>query len=779
MILSILTTIALLGAAGDGATYIRAGNVFDGERFIGSRVIVVAEGRIEAVEDSGFVVSAGAHVLEALDATVIPGLIDGHIRFMAPPMPYTDNIERHGWGKGAAEEVSAFPDNRRHLLMNGVTGIIDMGAPPATYRGLRRSLDKGSIVGPELYFSGPLITAPAGHPAGTTYIGQHDLIDCGTFQVTDTIAVREKVAVWAKDGVDFVEIVYDAEAWGSRAGSGGNHKLSEKGDSPSEQLIEFAAVQSPFSPGRKVPGLRLEVAQVAIDEAHRHGLKVFAHVGSEEEASDMVRAGADGIEHGFATASDSLLSEMAARGIFFTPTICACVHSAPVGAPSVKQTLRRAWELGVPLVVGTDFPVSNGDNCGDDIFREMRLFEDGGIPRLTVLKAATAEPARKLGEARELGRVASGYRANLVFIRGSADTGALGADRVERVMLQGETVVQDGRICANCAGGLREQSASFLGYPYWDPLLSWLAGASATDFDLFRTGITAEADVLYSIRNMWFANTVLDLPSPIPRTALRAGMHFDNQNRLFYGLGNDTRLDDTTEYSNLIFREWVSGRTHISGPWKALSSVVLDQSTLSPYHDNALPVTLAGNSGGDEVAVSLTLAHDTRDHQTNPWYGHYISVGAQAAPALLPHGHSFQKVTFDARGFVSPAHRHIVAGRLLCQKAFGDAPFYYLPEFGGDTLGRGYMPFRFRDRASVIGQLEYRFPIWSFISGAAFVDIGQFQPAIGRFSLDGFHPSVGFGPRFSFGPNESSMIGIDVGFTPEGWNLVLHNGQVF
>jgi outer membrane protein assembly factor BamA len=278
---------------------------------------------------------------------------------------------------------------------------------------------------------------------------------------------------------------------------------------------------------------------------------------------------------------------------------------------------------------------------------------------------------------------------------------------------------------------------------------------------------------------MWFANVALDLPSPVPRTALRTGAHFDNQNRLFYGIGNDTELGDSTEYSNLIFREWASGKTRISGPWKALSSIALDQATLSPFHDEALPDTLAGDSGGDELAVSLALVHDTRDHQTNPWYGHYVSVGAQAAPAPFPHGHSFQKVTFDARGYVSPVHRHILAGRLLCQQAFGDVPFHYLPEFGGDTLGRGYLPFRFRDRVSVIGQLEYRFPIWSFISGVAFADLGQFQPAIGEFSIDGFHPSVGFGPRFCFGPNESSMIGIDVGFTPEGWNLVLHNGQVF
>ena len=769
MILSILAAIALLGVAGDGATYIRAGNVFDGETFLGPRVVVVRNGRIEAVEDSGFRIPAGASVIEATDATVMPGLIDGHIHSMAPPRPYTDSIERLGWGRFAAEQASAFPDNRRHLLMNGITEIIDMGGPLATYSGLRKSLNRGSIVGPELYFSGPQITAPGGHPAGTIFIGNHDLIDYGTFQVTDTIAVREEVATLANEGVDFVEIVYD---------------------------------------GGSAPRLRLDVAQAAVSEAQRLGLRVFAQVGSEEEALEMVRAGADGIEHGFATTSDSLLTEMAVRGVFFTPTICAYVHGTPAVVPDMKQTLRRAWELGVPLVVGTDFPASYGENCGDDIFEEMRIFEDVGIPRFAVLAAATSGPAGKLGKADDLGRVASGYRANLVFIRGSADTGALSADRVERIMLQGETVVQDGQVCANCARGFRETSLSYLGYPYWDPLLSWLAGATVTDYDFLRTGITAEADILYSIRNMWFANTVLDLPSPIPRTALRAGAHFDNQNRLFYGLGDTASLGAAIEYRNLIFREWAGGRTRISGPWKALSYLVFDQTTVSPYPrtdigatkarndtkligsdgqncitssgaGHVLPETLAGNQGGDEIAVSLTLAHDTRDHQTNPWYGHYVSVGAQVAPALLPQGHSFEKVSFDARGYVSAAHRHILAGRLLCQQAFGDVPFYYLPEFGGDTLGRGYLPFRFRGRVSVIGQLEYRFPVWSWLSGVVFADFGQFQSAVDRFRLNGFHSSVGFGPRFIFGPNESSMVGIDVGFTPEGWNLVLHNGQVF
>jgi outer membrane protein assembly factor BamA len=278
---------------------------------------------------------------------------------------------------------------------------------------------------------------------------------------------------------------------------------------------------------------------------------------------------------------------------------------------------------------------------------------------------------------------------------------------------------------------------------------------------------------------MWWTSVALGLPSPIPRTALRTGFHFDNQNRLYYGLGNDTKLNDSIEYASLIFRESASGVTRIGRQWRLLTGLQFDQSKLSDYDGRSLPGPLTGNRGGDEAMLSLSLAHDTRDHANNPWFGHYVAATVQVAPALLPGGHDFQKVALDIRGFASPFHRHILAGRVLYQQAFGDVPFYILPEFGGDTLGRGYLPFRVRDRASIIGQFEYRFPVWSFISGAAFVDMGQFRSAPGEFTWAGFHPAFGFGPRFSLGASESSMLGIDVGFTPEGWNLVLHNGQAF
>ena len=728
--------------ANAGTTYIRAGSVFDGESLRGRTTIVVSDSIITALENSAYVVPAGTDVIDASGCTVLPGFIDAHIHFMEPPLPFLAQRERYGSGRLAAEAASAFPKARYNLLKNGVTAVIDMGASPATYLGLRKALQKGSIIGPELYFPGPQITAPGGRPVAVTCAGQHDLICYGTFEAKETAAVRREVAALAGQGMDFIEVMYD------RGGLGHDPK-------PSAGFGHVPAT----------------VAAAAINEAHRRGLRAIAQVGSEAEALTMVRAGVDGIDGRAAVlSSHDLLQEMSDRGVIFTPLV------SPGQEP--PRALRHAWESGVRLALGTGFSASGGANAGDDIFPVMRAWEALGASRIEVLRAVTATAAAKVGKDKEIGRIAPGYRANLVFFSGSLDSGALSAGRIGRVMLHGETVIDSGRLNSRYASGFRENSLSYLAYPYWDALLSFLAGGTVSDNDLFRTGINLSGDVLYSIRNMWAVNVSAVWPSPVPRTAIRTAIRFDNMNKLFYGTGNDTRQGDSIEYASTGFREGIDGTTRLADGWKLKTQIAFEQVSQRPYITETLP-QVSGRTGSHQTMLSLGIVRDARDHEDNPWHGYYLSATGLASPVALGSSYGFERLTLDARGYVSPFRRHILAGRALYQQVFGAVPFYYLPEQGGDTLGRGYLPYRFRDRVALIGQFEYRFPVWSFISGAAFVDVGQFRDSPDDLTLKGFHPSIGFGPRFSFGPNESSIVGIDVGFTPEGWNLCLHNGQVF
>jgi hypothetical protein len=55
----------------------------------------------------------------------------------------------------------------------------------------------------------------------------------------------------------------------------------------------------------------------------------------------------------------------------------------------------------------------------------------------------------------------------------------------------------------------------------------------------------------------------------------------------------------------------------------------------------------------------------------------------------------------------------------------GYVPFTDLPRLGGPQQLRGYTRDRFRDRLVVLGTAEYRYPIWSDLSGFLFVDAGR------------------------------------------------------
>jgi hypothetical protein len=69
--------------------------------------------------------------------------------------------------------------------------------------------------------------------------------------------------------------------------------------------------------------------------------------------------------------------------------------------------------------------------------------------------------------------------------------------------------------------------------------------------------------------------------------------------------------------------------------------------------------------------------------------------------------------------------------------------------------------------------------MWKIISGTAFYDIGQVQKNVKDFKINSFHHNFGFGPRFSFGSNENSILCMDFGFSNEGMMVFFHAGHAF
>jgi hypothetical protein len=81
-----------------------------------------------------------------------------------------------------------------------------------------------------------------------------------------------------------------------------------------------------------------------------------------------------------------------------------------------RQAIRMLHEAGAPMLVGTDSFMSAAGTVAID---EMASLHAIGIPRDAVMRMATLEPARYLGEEGRLGEIRAGAIADLVLLPGN------------------------------------------------------------------------------------------------------------------------------------------------------------------------------------------------------------------------------------------------------------------------------------------------------------------------------------------------------------------------
>ena len=120
-----------------------------------------------------------------------------------------------------------------------------------------------------------------------------------------------------------------------------------------------------------------------------------------------------------------------------------------------------------------------------------------------------------------------------------------------------------------------------------------------------------------------------------------------------------------------------------------------------------------------------------------------------------------------------------VRGKLELTDANSDqqVPFFLMPTVGGSEDLRGYREFRFRDKDSLVFNLEYRWEAFSGLDLALFGDAGNVFPKAGDIKLDKLKTSYGFG--FRFNTERSVFWRIDVGFSPDGVRPFVKFNHVF
>jgi len=187
----------------------------------------------------------------------------------------------------------------------------------------------------------------------------------------------------------------------------------------------------------------------AIGRAHELGARVAVHVFGEDALPGLIAAGVDSIEHGTGL-TDELIAQLDGTDIALVPTLINtdnfpgladqgeskfpryATHMRALHGTS-RERVRRAWEAGVPVYVGTD---AGGTMSHGLVRDEVRALVDAGIPPADVIAAASWQARSWLGVA----GLDEGASADLVVYDADPRIDLSTVDSPRRMVLRGAVV---------------------------------------------------------------------------------------------------------------------------------------------------------------------------------------------------------------------------------------------------------------------------------------------------------------------------------------------------
>lgn len=382
----------------------------DGSAPIDNANFVVTDGKIVVIGKKGEVTPPkGSNQVDLSGRTLVPTFID------LQTQPGMNNGRQYGPKNYSRDSMTA--DLARYEYYGTVavmTAGTDSGDLAAS---VRSEIKDGKTKGAMLYTAGRGIAAKGGGPPGLSQV---------TIQVGNATDAKRAVSDLVDAKVDSIKLWMDD----------GNGK------------------------GAK---LKPDAYQAAIDEAHKHNLKVFAEVFDLADAKALVNAGVDGLVNSIRDKEidDALISAMKQKNVFLSPALTAneakfIYADKPdwLGEQTMREVyppqlsgylmddvvvngfrrnpeiaayrqayatamknLKKLADGGVKIALGTN---SGAADTYPGYFgvREMIAMADAGMQPMDVIKSATSIPASIIG-ANNLGVLAVGKTANFVAMPAS------------------------------------------------------------------------------------------------------------------------------------------------------------------------------------------------------------------------------------------------------------------------------------------------------------------------------------------------------------------------
>ena len=346
---------------------------------IESGTVVVHDGRILSVGPTAKVkVLRGAKVIDCKGLVVTAGLWNSHIHILTPGLVHADRL--------SVEETT---EQLQEMLTRwGFTTVFDIASVLKNDNLIRRRIASGEVKGPRI------LTVGEPFWVKTPIYVQKFLKDNDIHiaEVHSAAEARERVRQQIRDGADGIKIFANS--------------------------VEY----------KEILTMPLDLAKAIVEEAHKAGKPVFAHVSNNEGISVAIESGVDVLAH--TTPTDSAWSPSFAKSLVdahvaLTPTLTlwdAESKKANASQDDIDKGMGRAAaqmeafvRAGGQVLFGTDV----GYIQKFDTSEELEWMSRGGMSFQEILASLTTNPAQRFGYSAHSGRIAKGMDGDLVVL--SAD----------------------------------------------------------------------------------------------------------------------------------------------------------------------------------------------------------------------------------------------------------------------------------------------------------------------------------------------------------------------